>query len=147
MKDEKLADGDHIMRYVPSSKLRRRDGTTEVIGILPQAFSMREIDEYLSATWLEFFPGDKKQRTLSAVHAMRASSLDVKPNSGFTIGNVASVRAACSQRRHNIRIVHEPEDDNNAHVAVRRFPKDDIELFEALAIDSWSDWFLNSTIP
>lgn len=147
MKGDKLCDEDHVLRYVPPSKLRRRDGTTEVIGVTALAFTMREVDDYLSATWMEYFQGDRNQKILLAVHTMRASALDVRPSSGFVIGKVAAIRAECEQRRHNIRVVHEPEDDNVAHVAVRRFPRDDIELFEALAIDGWSELVLNSAIP
>ena len=37
--------------------------------------------------------------------------------------------------------------DNKAHVAVRRFPRDEMELFELLAQGAWSELILNSAIP
>jgi hypothetical protein len=80
---------------------------------------------------------------------MRASNLTIPAKSGFAIGNVGRITetAAASERAYKLRILHEPAPDNYAHVAVRRFPHDDIELFELLAIDAWSKVVLNSAIP
>ena len=146
MKGDKIPDQEHILRYVQPAKLRKADGTNDVIGVLATAFVMRDVDDYLSATWIEFFDGEYADKIAQAVQTIRRS-LDVKPTSGFTIGKVAEVRAACADKRHNVRIVHEPDNTNAAHVALRRFPRDDIELFEVLASEVWADWFLNSSIP
>jgi hypothetical protein len=45
-----------------------------------------------------------------------------------------------------VRIVHEPEDDNKAHAAVRRIPRDDELLLEQLASEAWAEVVLNSAI-
>src|ERR1700731_389524 len=47
---------DHVMRYAAYGRLRR-DGDDNVLGLLPQAFLRKENEEYLSVTWVEYFPG------------------------------------------------------------------------------------------
>ncbi|TPJ72962.1 hypothetical protein [Mesorhizobium sp. B2-6-2] len=146
MADDRIAEDHHILRYVPFSKLRKADGTDDVIGVMPEVFALREGEPYLSATWIEYFVAQPNSLA-AAVQAIRNSALRVTPKSGFTKGKVSEIRSACKVRGHQIRVVHEPEPDNDAHVAVRRYPADDLELFESLATDAWSDWFLNSSIP
>ncbi|AZO46919.1 MAG: hypothetical protein EOS54_09485 [Mesorhizobium sp.] len=146
MADDKIEEDHDLLRYVPFSKLRKADGTDDVIGVLPEAFALREAEPYLSATWIEYF-ASQPDPVASAVRAVRNSALKVTTKSGFTKGKLSEIRSACKARGHQIRIVHEREPDNDAHVAVRRYPADDLELFESLATDAWSDWFLNSSIP
>ncbi|PZV34337.1 hypothetical protein [Mesorhizobium kowhaii] len=147
MKGDKIPDEGHLIRSVPFSKLRKADGTDDVIGILPEAFAMRDVDSYLSATWLEHFAGSDQQKVTAAVHTLRNSSLKISPKSGFARGKAGDIRTACSARGHSVRIVHEPEPDNDAHAAVRRYPRDELELYEVLATGAWSHWFLNADIP
>jgi len=142
----KLPPEHHIVRNASWAKLRK-DENDNVIGVLGEAFKMRPVDTYLSTTSLEYFPGDRPAQITGAVQAMRASRLTIAAKSGFAIGQVQRIKAACLTQRHNIRIVHEPEDDNKAHVAVRRFPADDMELFQLLAADAWKEVVLNSAVP
>jgi hypothetical protein len=108
---------------------------------------MRPVDTFLSTTSLEYFAGDRQAQTVAAVQAMRASKLTIPKKSGFAVGQVQRIKATCLTQGHNIRIVHEPADDNKAHVAVRRFPRDDMELFQLLAADAWSQIVLNTDVP
>jgi len=62
-------------------------------------------------------------------------------------GMMREITATCAERGHSIRIIHEPEDDNKAHAAVRRMPRDDEELVELLAAESWCELILNAKIP
>jgi hypothetical protein len=146
MPPTKLPPEHHIVRHASWAKLRK-DENDNVIGVLGEAFRMRPVDTYLSTTSLEYFPGDRQAQTVAAVHAMRASRLAIPKRSGFAIGQVQKIKATCTAKRHNIRIVHEPADDNKAHVAVRRFPQDDMELFQLLAADAWSHVVLNADVP
>jgi hypothetical protein len=75
---------------------------------------------------------------------MRASKLEIKKKSGFAIGNVGNIASVAAAYNHSIRVLHEPEDDNKAHVAVRRLPRDDMALFELLAAGAWSELVLNN---
>jgi hypothetical protein len=146
MRVKKLLPEHHIVRYVPWSKLRK-DEDDNVVGVLHEAFKLRSDEEFLSATWLEYFRGSRVAKVTAAVHAIRASKLKPRPKSGFAIGNVAAITRACAERRHKIRIFHEPEDDNKAHASVRQFPREDIELLELLAAAAWSELVLNAEVP
>lgn len=145
-KSKTLRINDNVVRYVSWNKLRK-DENDGVIGVLAEAFKMRDSDKSLSATWLEYFPGLREDQVYAAVRAIRDSKLDVKSKSGFAIGNVGTLQAECAARNYKVRILHEPKDDNKAHVAVRSLPRDDMELFEQLAIGAWSDWILNKNVP
>jgi hypothetical protein len=96
---------------------------------------MRPLDETLSTTWLEYFAGSRREQICGAILAMRASKLEVKTKSGFAVGNVGRIASVLADHGYSIRILHEPEDDNKAHVAVRRWPRDDMVLFELLAAE------------
>lgn len=148
MPPTKLPPEHHIVRNASWAKLRK-DENDNVIGVLGIAFKMRDVDTYLSTTWLEYFSGSRSDQIISAVKAMRASNLTIPTRSGFAIGNVRRITdtAAAAEKAYRLRILHERADDNKAHVAVRRFPRDDMELFELLAIDAWSEVVLNSDVP
>jgi hypothetical protein len=145
MKGQKLPPEDHIIRYVPFGKLRK-DEDDNVLGLLAEAFRRRPGEKYLSSTWLEYFEGNREQQLCLAVQTIR-SSLSVGKKSGFAIGNVQKLSLVCAERNHKIRIVHEPEDDNAAHVAVRRIPSDDEGLLELLAAEMWAELVLNTDVP
>jgi hypothetical protein len=138
----------HALRYVPWSKLRK-DEDDNVLGVLGDAFKLRESDEYLSATWVEFFVGSHDECVVSAVQAVRGSRVDVKPRSGFAVGKVAHIRDTClaDEKKIRIRFIHAPEDDNEAHAALRNWPRDNDDLLALLAEDSWSRVVLNKDIP
>jgi hypothetical protein len=146
MKNQKLQPDNHVVRYVPFGKLRK-DEDDNPIGVLGAAFKRRDNETYLSTTWLEYFAGPKCDQITAAIRAVRASRLGVTPKSGFAIGRVGAIAASCAERNHSIRILHEPEDDNKAHAAVRRMPRDDDELLELLAAESWCELILNAKIP
>lgn len=147
MPPTKLPPEFHIVRQASWTKLRKDDNDPErVIGVLGEAFKMRPVDTYLSTTALEYFSGDRQQKITGAVQAMRASNLTIPTKSGFAIGNIGRISEAAATKNYRLRVLHEPEEDNKAHVAVRRFPSDDMELFEMLAADAWSEVVLNSAI-
>lgn len=138
---------DHLVRYVPWSKLRK-DENDNVVGILGAAFKLRETEDYLSATWLEFFAGTRSDSIRAAVHTIRNSDIDVRPRSGFAIGNVSRIEAVClaDPRKYKIRFVHEEEPDNKAHVALRGWPRDNDALLERLAEEAWAEVVLNRNV-
>ena len=146
MKNQKLPPDNHVVRYVPFGKLRR-DENDNTIGVLGAAFKLRDNETYLSTTWLEYFAGAKCDQIAAAIRAVRASRLGVASKSGFAIGRVGAIVSTCAERGRNICIIHEPEDDNKAHAAVRRMPRDDDELLELLAAESWSELILSARIP
>lgn len=138
---------DHVVRYVPWARLRK-DEDDNVIGVLGAAFRLRDDEDYLSATWAEYFAGSHADRVAAAVRAVRASKLKVAPRSGFATGNVNDIKEAClaDKGRHKIRIVHERTDDNEAHTALRGWPRDNEDLLNLLADGVWSSYVLNKDI-
>jgi hypothetical protein len=143
----KIPDDNNVLRYVPWSRLRR-DGNDKVIGILGEAFHLRELDKgRLSTTWLEYFGSNNDESLSQAVRAIRASSLVVSPKSGFAKGHISSIKIACLKYKSKIRIVRSPSKDNDAHASVVGLPEDNSELFELLASEAWSDLVLNKDIP
>lgn len=145
MKGDNLPPEHHVVRLVAFSRLRK-DEHSNPIGLNYEAFLRREIDDGLSVTWLEYFAGDKPAQTVAAIQAIRASAIKPGAKSGFAIGNVGAIAAACKERQHKIRIIHSPEDDNKAHAEIRQLPRDDIVLLEQLASSTWSELVLNSAI-
>lgn len=137
-----------MVRYIPFSRLRKTEDDV-IVGVLGAAFRLRNEETYLSATWLEYFKQPTREANIeSAVKAVRASKIDVRPKSGFAIGNVGEVKEICLRNsRRRIRIIHEPEDDNKAHTALRGWPSDDNDLLELIAEDIWSEVILNVDVP
>jgi hypothetical protein len=138
----------HVVRYVPWARLRK-DENSMVIGVVGAAFRLRDGEEYLSATWLEFFTGNRQQRIEAAVKAIRASKIDVRPLSGFALGQVEKIKSRChaDRRKYKIRVIHEQADDNPAHTALRQWPRDNDDLLDLLAAEDWSETVLNKNIP
>jgi len=148
MKITYLPLDDHIVRYVPWARLRK-DEDENVVGVLGAAFRLRDNEEFLSATWAEFCKGKTHDECVSAaVKAIRASKVEVKPRSGFAIGRVRKIKDVCfaESRLYKIRVIHEREDDNEAHVAVRRWPKDNDDLLELIAEEAWNIILLNKDV-
>lgn len=134
-----LLDDERIVRFVPWSKLRR-DEDDNVVGVLPQAFELRESEEYLSATWCEYFDGNAHETLRCAIEAIRNSNLTVGPKARFAVGAVGEVRGVVERRPNarKLRIIHEPEEDNLAHAALRHWPRGDDDLLALIAEDCWA---------
>lgn len=144
-----VPEENHVVRYVSWARLRK-DENDNVIGVLGAAFRLREDEEFLSSTWAEFHKQPTREENIhAAINTIRASKLEVKPKSGFAIGLVADIKAACLARpkNHKIRVIHESEDDNKAHTALRGWPRDDEDLLNLLAEEPWAEHRLNSAVP
>ena len=139
-----LPEKDHIMRYVPWSKLRR-DGNDTVLGFLPQAFQLREGEEALSVNWVEYFP-NPATRVHDCVRALRQARSAGK-KSAFGVGNVETIKQTCLDRGIKVRILHEPKEGEPAHAGIRRLPRDDLTLLAALAEDAFIYLIRNADVP
>ncbi len=73
--------------------------------------------------------------------------MDVGGKSAFGIGNVAKIKEVCRANGATVRIVYEPRDDNNSHSGIRRLPRDDFTLLEALAADAFVELIHNTAVP
>lgn len=139
-----LPDDDHVMRYVPWGKLRR-DGDDNVLGFLGEAFKLRPDENSLSVNWLEYFEGDRDAKIQASVRTFRRT-IKVGTKSAFGIGNVGKIKDVCRTRGASVRIVYEPIDDNQSHSGIRRLPRDDTILLDALAADAFAERIDNRDI-
>ena len=139
-----LPNEDHVMRYVPWGKLRK-DEDDKVLGFLGEAFKLKPDEDALSVNWLEYFEGDREARIQASVRTFR-STLRVGTKSAFGVGNVAKIKEVCRARSARVRIVYEPREDNQSHSAIRRLPRDDAILLDALAADAFAELIYNTVI-
>ena len=121
-----------------------RDGRP--LFIFPQAFALRDDEEYLSVTWVDFFGPHRLGNLKAAADAFREStdSKRLAAKSAFAVANVAKIAACCREHGHSVRIVEEPVDSNDGHAAIRRYPRDVGELQDRLAGSVFLErWFYN----
>lgn len=138
MATKSLSDDHHVVRHVSFQQIDRDDATGAIRGIFPQAFLLHPKDQgYLSAGWLEFFAG-LHGNCIAGFAAFLGKTRKVTAKQAFACGRVGDVKDACGQFGQKIRIVHEPEEDNLAYTAIRRYQSDNLELLELLATDAWS---------
>jgi hypothetical protein len=63
----------------------------------------------------------------------------VTAKQAFACGRVGDIKEACSDHGLKIRVLHEPDDDNPAYAAIRRYQSDNHELLDLLATEAWSN--------
>ena len=138
MPPAKVPNDSHVMRYVRKRQLRR-DENGNVLGILPQALELRDGEAFLSVTWLEHFDPQYERGLIQAAQAIRRQ-LTVNDNDGVSTTEVGGFCEICERFEKKVRVLHEPvNDENTGHVAIRRFPRDNLELLDLLASDAFVD--------
>ena len=138
MATNSLSDDHQVVRHVSYQQVDRDDVTGAIRGIFPQAFELFPKDDgYLSASWLEFFAGSHLC-CIAAIAAFLAKTRKVTAKQAFACGRVGDVKQACSDHGLKIRVIHEPEEDNLAYTAIRRYRSDNHELLDLLATEAWS---------
>ena len=74
-----------------------------------------------------------------AAEAIRRQ-LTVKINDGFSTTKVGEFCDICERFDEKVRVLHEPVIDvNTGHVAIRRFPGENLELLDLLASNAFVD--------
>lgn len=146
-----LTKNDHVSRHVPYKKLIRDDNDNPV-GILPQAFEMREnLDEKeLSVNWLEYF-GDNHTNNLNRmIIAFRLSRGRVGKNSAFGIGNVGILQDKCGEYGFTkVRVDHanKASKKNKSHARIIRLPFNNMQIMQCLAFDVFTELVPNKDVP
>ena len=139
-----LPVNDHVMRYVSPNRLRR-DENHNVIGFLPQAFSLRENETSLSVNWLEYFGQDLKISGKQSVLTFR-SSLQLSKSSVFGIARVGKVKELSQRSGKPVRVVYDPTRSNRSHSLIKVVQPEDQALLEAMAVEFWSTNIKNSGV-
>jgi hypothetical protein len=143
-----LPDKHHVMRYVPYARCEK-DEQDNIIGFLPQAFELREGEDYLSAAWVEYFEkpdhGTRVEATIFAFREQPRPKVGAK--SRFAVGNCGKIKAACKRHNQRVRISHEPVDGFDSHASLRQFKSSSLELLELLATDTWAEMYLPTMAP
>ena len=142
---DSLQEDQTLVRYVRKRSLRR-DAAMQVIGVNPDAFEHRPGEDYLSATWAEFLSSDGSADFDASIKMFRRC-LNVSKTDGYVFGQVGSIKSACLSFSASIRVIHEPDGLNTAHVALRRIPKDNAALRARLAAVEWSGLLIDSDYP
>jgi hypothetical protein len=140
-----LPNEDHVMRYVSWTKFRR-DGEDNVLGFLGEAFKRKPDEDSLSVNWLEYIDGDREAQIQTSVKTFRRT-ITVGTKSAFGVGNVGNIKEVCRAKGASVRIVYEPTDNNQSHSGIRRLPREDTILLDALAADAFVELIHNTAIP
>ena len=147
-KYDPIPDSDRVTRWVKRKYLPVDDDNEVVLSpsggpahVHPDAFALREDEDYLSTTWIEFFGPSDPTNFRNAADAFRLStrSKSLPKTSVFAAAPVAEVKASCADHGAKVRILLEPVDSNDAHCGIFRFPRDQFELADELANETFDD--------
>ena len=128
----KIPGSDRVARYVPYGRLRT-DADGNVLGILLTAFQLRSDEtDGLSVTWLEFF-GTNYTVCMTEVDRRMRARMNVARKAEYAIAVVQAIYDAARERGHKVRVIHDPEEGNEAHVSILRYPAADEMFLQALA--------------
>lgn len=147
-KNDPIPDEHDLIRYIKRRFLAKGDdGNVEIDEagrpsiVFPDAFQLREGEDYLSLTSRNLHHADRQTGLKLAARAIQLSmaSGNLSKTSAFAVGTCLDIKNACEEFSIKIRVLEEPEIDNIGHVAVRRFPIDNLELNELLCDDVFSE--------
>ena len=140
-----LAEKDHVMRHVSYKRLEK-DENGEPIGILPEAFELREDEKGISVNWLEYFKGTHQDNIVSSVKKFRATR-KIGKTSGYGIGVVGKLQDVCAKHGANkVRVLLDEEPNNKSHSIIIRMPKDNLDILQAIAQEVFIDFVLDKDI-
>jgi hypothetical protein len=149
-----LGKKDHVARHAPYKKILR-DEHDNPVGLLPQAFEMREIDNgALSVNWLEFFDETHENNIIKMIKDFRRfrkmKGFPVGLKSAFGIGNVERLQDVCAEKQHpKVRVEYEEKKSkkhNASHARIIRLPLNDSVIMESLASNVFVKLVLNKNI-
>lgn len=150
-KNDPVPDAHSLARWIKPRFLAKNDEgdvDTDANGrpvfVFPQAFELREDEEYLSVTSLDLFDGERTEQLQRAAEAIQSSTEKNKlsKKSAIALGYSGQLKENCRSHGHNVRVLEEPVDQNIGHVAVRRYPRDVPELFELLSETCFSERYI-----
>jgi len=128
MKGDPIPDQDHISRYCSAMHC------TENGQVTGTAFQLRQIDEYLSVNWLEFFHIADRQEEIREVRKVLSLKLGAKAKIAvLNVGETTSYVRTKSPDARNLSMLHEPEEDDPSHSGIYGFQYDDRLIADLIA--------------
>ncbi len=114
----------------------RDPDTSQPIGFSPQAFEMKAGEDSLSASWIEFFTGVRRDAVDAAVTEF-AGAYEIRKADMFALGQVSEIRNTFSTQNIKARIVHDGK-GYPSHAAVRQIQSARLETLQLLASRAWA---------
>lgn len=119
MKGDPIPDQDHISRYCSAMHC------TENGQVTGTAFQLRQIEDYLSVNWLEFFHlADRKEEIREVRKALRLKLGAKAKIAVLNVGKTISYVRTQSPDARNLSMLHEPEEDDPSHSGIYGFHDD-----------------------
>ena len=143
-KGSPLPEEHHVMRHVPWTRLRR-DADDNVIGILQQAFELREGETALSVNWIEHHAAAGIDPETASIETFRRT-LDVRRRSAFGIGNVRKIADVTDEGGYSLRTTYSPTTNNQSHSSIKGRPLEDIIAREKLATRVFGRFIRNADV-
>ena len=138
MPKKPVIDADHVLRWVPKTKLTHDPDTMEIRGLQPIAFKLNEKEEYLSAAWLEYYGGTDDEQIKAASQKL-GSIIQARKTGAFALGNVGKIRTdSLAQSGVTVSVFNDGTPAHPAYAKVYGVPRDDDALQALLALKSWS---------
>lgn len=124
-KRTKLDETHHVLRNVGKRKYRKID---DEFVIFPAAFRLRlksdfnpprkEDEEYISASWLEYFDGSTLERAKNILVALNRY-FKVRKSTALVVLNVGKIIACGKKLDANLSAWHEPKKGMPVYAAIR----------------------------
>ena len=127
MKGDPLPNTDHVARFCD------RKYITENNNVGPGAFMLRKDEEYLSVQWLENLGIETANEKMKELKQIFAKYLKIRPPAQIAIINVGHTCGyVAGESEYLIRILHQPEPNNNAHSGIFDTMQNDEEIAELI---------------
>ena len=128
MKGDPIHDQDHISRYCSAIRC------TENGQVTGTAFRPRQVDEYLSVNWLEFFHLADRQEEIREIRKVLRLEPGAKAKIAvLNVGETISYVRTQSPDARNLSVLHEPEEDDPSHSGIYGFRYDDHLIADLIA--------------
>ena len=134
MKGDIIPDNDHIARLCLHSKIDNGQ-------IQATAFMLRSTEDFLSVNWLESLKCSNRESELAQIREIYSKTFTVKPRAKIAVLNVGKVRKKVltdSLDSRNLKVLHEPLDDDPSHSGIYNL-KPDNEVIAELILETIQD--------
>jgi hypothetical protein len=143
-----LEDEHNVMRHVSYQRLLKNEDGDPVGEFLPEAFELKEDENGLSVNWLECFGGDMSSNIKESIDVFRRTRR-IGKSSAYGVASVGVIQKICTEFGFvKVRVLHDPEDDNESHTLIIRLPTfDNIKLYQSLAKNAFGECIYEKDFP